>query len=87
MVELKACYDRRLSKIVSIVQEILGVKTKPIQFITKILPIMDHFTSTDFGASKEFYGGRGETLTGAGQGNLMSVKMCIHSSCIILKDI
>ena len=43
--------------------------------------------STAFGASKEFYGGRGETLTGAGQGNVVSVNICRHSSCIILRDI
>ena len=42
MTDLKACYDRKLSKIGSIVQETLGVETKPIQLITKILPIMDH---------------------------------------------
>ena len=42
MTDLKACYDRKLSKIGSIVQETLGVETKPIQLMTKILPIMDH---------------------------------------------
>ena len=68
-------------------QETLGVETKPIQLITKILPIMDHFMSTAFGDSKYFYGGRRRTLTGAGQGNVVSVNMCRYSSCIILRDI
>ena len=59
MTDVEACYDSKLSKIGSIVQETLGVETKPIQLITKILLIMDYFLSLAFGDSKEFYRGRG----------------------------
>ena len=87
MTDLQACYDRQLSKIGSIVQESVGVETKPIQFVTKMLPIKKHHVSTDFGVSKECYWRRGETLAGIGKGNVVSVKMCRDSSWIMLRDI
>ena len=45
---LKACYDRQLSKIGSIVQESTGVETKPIELVTKMLPIMEYYVRTTF---------------------------------------
>ena len=76
MTYLKDCCDRQLSKIGSIVQECTGVETKQIQPVTKILPIMEHYVSSTFGVSKEFWCGRRTTLTGIGQGNVVSVSMC-----------
>ena len=63
MTHLQAYYDRILSKIVSIVQESVEVETKPIQLVTKILPIMEHCVSTAFEVSKEFCCGRRTTLS------------------------
>ena len=40
MTDLQACYDKQLSKIVSIVQYSVGIETKPIQLTTKTLSIM-----------------------------------------------
>ena len=42
---------------------------KPIQLVTKILEIMEHYVSTTLGFSKGFCGGRRTTLAGIGQGN------------------
>ena len=66
-------------------QESVGVETKPIQLVTKILLTMDHHISTAFGGSKEFCGGRRSMLAEKDQGNVFSVKMFRDSSCMILK--
>ena len=68
-------------------QEVVGVETKIIQFMTKIVQIMEHYVSTDLGVSKEFYGGRRSTLDETGQGNAVSVSTCRDSSCMTLKGI
>ena len=83
---LQSFYDRQLSKIESIVQESVGVETKPIKFITKMLPTLEHSMSTAFGVSKECYGGTGYPLEGAGQGNVVSVSAFRDSSCATLRE-
>ena len=50
----------------------MGVETQPIKLVTKILPIMQHYVSTVFGVSKEFYGGSRSKLARTGQGNVVS---------------
>ena len=54
--DLKACYDKQLSKIGSIFQESVGVETKPIKLVTNTLPIIQHYVRTAFGVSKDFCG-------------------------------
>ena len=71
LTDLQACCDRKLSKIGSIVEESVVVKTKPIQLMTKILLIIEECVSTTFGTSKEFYGERRKILAGIGQGNVV----------------
>ena len=68
-------------------QDSVGLETKHIQLITKILPIMEYYVSTSFGLSKEYYGGRRETIAGTGKGNVVFVNIFRCSSWIILRDI
>ena len=55
--------------------------------MTKILPIMECYVSTEFRTSKAFYGGRRSILAEADQGNVISVNTCRDLSCVTLKDI
>ena len=87
MTDLQACYDRQLSKIGAIGQESVGLETKPIKLMTKILPIMEYYVRTSFGVSTEFYRGSRLTLARTGHGNMVSVNICRDSSCIMLKDV
>ena len=87
MTDLQDGYYRKLSNIGLIVKYSAGVETKPIQLVTKILPIMEHYVNTSFGVSKHFCGRRRITLAGTGQGNVFSVNMCRYSSCIMLREI
>ena len=65
----------------------MGVETKPIKLVTKILPIMEHYVSTTFNVSEAFCRGSRSMLAGTGQVNVVSVNVCRDSSCIMLKDI
>ena len=47
---------------------------------------MQHYVSTTFGVSKEFYGGSRSKLAGTGQEDVLSVNICRYSSFIMLKD-
>ena len=42
LTDLHAAYDRQLSKIGSIVKESVGVESKPIMLITKVMPMMEN---------------------------------------------
>ena len=50
----QACCDRKLSKIGAIIQESVGVETQPINIVTKILTIMEHYVSSAFGVNEAF---------------------------------
>ena len=67
-------------------QDSEGVETKSIQFMTKVLPMMENYVSIDFGVSKDFCVGREEKLAGAGQVNIVSVNMRRDSSRTIIRD-
>ena len=49
---------------------------KPIQLMTKILPITEYYVRSSFGVSKECYGRREEKLEGVGRGNAVLVNTC-----------
>ena len=87
MTDFQASHDKQLTKIWSVLQEFVGDETKPIQLMTKILPIMEHYVSKPFGVIKDFYSRRRLTLTGKGQDIVVSVRTCRDSSCMMLKDI
>ena len=55
--------------------------------MNKILLIIEHYSNTDFGVSKELHSERRETLTGTGQGNVVLVSTCRHYSCTKLREI
>ena len=57
MTDLKACYDRQLANIGSIVQESVGVERKLMQLIAKVIPVFEYYVYVRFGVSKQFYGG------------------------------
>ena len=85
--DLQDFYDRQISKIGSIVQESAWLESKLILLVTKMLPIMEHYVRTAFVISQEFYGGRGYTLSRAGQYNVVLENVWKYSSWVMLRDI
>ena len=63
----------------------MGVETKPIKLVTKILPIMEHYVSTTFSVSEAFCRGSRSMLAGTGQRNVVAFNACRDSSRIMLK--
>ena len=82
LIYLQLAHDRQLSKMGSMLKESVGVESKPIMLITKVMPIMENYVCTAFGVSKECYGGRKMILAGTGQGNVVSGNTCRDSSCL-----
>jgi len=85
--DLKACYDRQLPNIGSMVQESVGVRRDFAVLLQKVLPIMKHYVATDFGISPISYGNKLDPLGGTGQGNSASGAICRDTSCIIFKQL
>ena len=53
--DLKACYNRKLSQITRIIEELVGIKRARIKLIVKILPILKHQICIGFGISIKSY--------------------------------
>jgi len=87
LTDLKACYDRQLSKIGSIVEESTGRNRKAMVLFTKIMPHFKHHVQTGYGISERYYGGKEDELAGTGQGNKFSGDMCRDISCLIIKQL
>ena len=87
LTDLQSCYDRQLVNIGGMVEESAGRSRKVIQLITKVIPNWQHFISTNFGISSEYYGGQNNKLAGTGQGNRFSGDVCRDTSCLIMKVI
>ena len=63
---LEVYYDRKLSNISVIVQELIGVNREAITLITKLLPMFEHHVGTTHRISEECYGEKYELLGGTG---------------------
>ena len=85
--DLEACYDRQLPRIGRIVEEVLGVERQPMMLFEKVLPIMQHHTSTSYGISEKTHGGINNELCGTGQGNSLSGTLCRYMSCLAFKHV
>ena len=75
------------SKIGAIIEESIRIERKLIQLIAKVLPIMEHYICTSFGASAEYYRGVKYKLAWTGQGNVISENVCRDTSNLIIKHI
>ena len=87
MTDLKACYDRELLKIRSIVQESVRVEQLLIKLLIKILLIIEHYIYTRFRASSKYYRGKKEKQVGIGLGHTALVNIYYNSSYVAIKDI
>jgi len=85
--DLKACYDRQLSKIGGIVEELTGRNRKAMILFTKIMSYFKHFVKTGYGILNDWYGGRTNNLAGTGQGNKFLGNMCRDISYLIIKQL
>ena len=57
LTDLKACYNRQLLDIISIVEELTGIERELVKLFAKVLLRMKHFISIRFGISNIFYRG------------------------------
>ena len=87
MTDLKVYYNQQLPKIISIVEELIGIERKPIQLIAKVLPIIENYICMNFGASSEFYRGINSKQARIGQDHVTSVNICRDISCLVMKSI
>ena len=87
MTNLKACYDRQLSEIQSIVKESIGIERKLMQLIAKVLPIMEHHICTSFRASIEYCRETDNKQARIEQDHITLVNICRDISCLIMKPI
>ena len=67
LTDLKACYNRQLVSIESIVLELIRADRKALIVFAKVLPAFQHFICTGYGINKDSYGSiedlyRGTTL-------------------------
>ena len=76
MTDLKACYDRQLANIGSIVEELVGIDRKIAQLIAKVILVFEHHVCTSYRISVQFYGGQFDPLVGTGQGNVFLGNVC-----------
>ena len=67
------------------VEESLGVNREVIKVICNTVSKFKHFTCIGYGISNEYYGGDFESLTGTGQGNMLSGAVCRDQSCLVFK--
>ena len=85
--DLDSCYDRQIPMLAGIVEESLGVNRSAIKVICDTVSKFKHFTCTGYGISNEYYGGDLESLTGTGQGNMLSGAVCRDQSCFVFKKV
>ena len=62
---LKICYYRQLANLESIVEEVVGVKRKIVQLITKVILIFEHHICTSFRISIIYYDREKNKLAGS----------------------
>ena len=86
LTDLKACYDRQLANIGSIVEESIRRNRKEMLLYTKIMPRFEHYISTRYGLSKRYYGGA-NPLAGTSQGNKFSEDIFRDVSCLIIRQL
>jgi len=67
------------------VEEALGVDRRAIKVFSKTIESLRHRVCTSFGMSDKSYGGRGFSLVGTGQGNILLGAICRDQSCLIFK--
>jgi len=78
---------RQIPALGSMVEESLGVNREVIKVICNTVSKFKHFTYTGYGISSEYYGGDFESLTGTGQGNMLSGAVCRDQSCLVFKKL
>ena len=87
LTDLQSCYDWQLVNVGAMVKESTGRSRRVIKLITKGIPNWNHYLSTAFGISLDYYGGEENRLAGMGQGNRFSGDVCRDTSCLIMKRI
>jgi len=85
--DLESCYDRQIPALGGMVEESLGVNREVIKVICNTVSKFKHFTCTGYSISNEYYGGDFESLTGTGQGNMLSGAVCRDQSCLVFKKL
>ena len=56
LTNLKACYNRQLPNIASIIEESTGIEWNPIKLFIKVISWFKRYVYTSFGISSDFYG-------------------------------
>jgi len=66
MVDLESAYNRQLSKVCSMVEELIRVDQNAIIILTKVLLHFEHYVCTVYGLSKQSYSSVNEIYAGTG---------------------
>lgn len=81
----QTCYYRQIPEIDFLTECSFGIYESEAEMFTKILKKFRYHLFSAYGISDEIYGGHYNQLGGTGQGNVLSVAICLNVTCLIFK--